>query len=431
MDFTKYAPKKPLMPSLFSGINPTLKLPTLSAAPAKPVTPMVTAPAPSSGASGSWAPPSVVPPAVTKSSTSNAPTQRPPVVSTPPVGPDYSGIMESLKGISASLGKMKDTPAPSTTPTKPVVPELTTTEKTIQSLMNPGSEELTTQADLDKLVDSTKTAYLNRENQAIPMEFITGQKAAIEKRAINLAEPLERRLARLQAQRTAALEASKFTLERGDKKEAAAAKAEETKFDQGYKTSTLEETKRQNDLNYALSDKKFEEDKRQFGLTYAQNARKIAIDEAKAASDAAAAGGNTGKAAEQKLEALSLARELRGDATGKGSAVGASFAKFVPFGQSLGLQGNRSAFEAKVDTLKSNLTLENLKLLKGAMSDKDLAFLNSIGSSLNTSMTESQFNKELDKVISKLETATGTGEAPPTMILNGKTLYLQADGTYE
>lgn len=428
MDFTKYAPKKPLMPSLFSGISPTLKMPSLSATPTKPVTPMVTAP------TTAPAPAPVATPTVTKApvvtptgSTGGAPKVQGPAT---PTTPDYSGIMESLKGISTSLGNMKD-PAPATTPTKPTVPELTATEKTITSLMNPGSEELTTRGDLDKLIDSTKTGYLNVENKAIPMEFITGQKFAIEKRATNLAEPLEKKLARLQAQRTAALEASKFTLERGDKKEAAAAKAKETEFDQGYKTSTLAETKRKTDLDYALSEKKFEEDKRQFGLTYAQNARKIAIDEAKAASDAAAAGGNTGKAAEQKLEALTLARELRGDAAGKGSAVGASFAKFVPFGQSLGLQGNRSAFEAKVDTLKSNLTLENLKLLKGAMSDKDLAFLNSIGSSLSTNMTESQFNKELDKVISKLETATGTGEAPATMILNGKTLYLQADGTYE
>lgn len=426
MDFTKYAPKKPLMPSLFSGISPTPKMPSLSPTPAKPVTPMVTAP------TSAPAPTPTVAPTVTKAPTtgSTGSTGSTPVVNTggtKPVVPDYSGIMESLKGISASLGNLKDTPAPSTTPTKPEIPELSATEKTITSLMNPGSEELTTQGDLDKLIDSTKTGYLNVENKAIPMEFITGQKSAIEKRATNLAEPLERKLARLQAQRTAALEASKFTLERGDKKEAAAAKAKETEFDQKYKMDTLAETKRKTDQDYALSKEKFDEDVRQFGLTYAQNARKIAIDEAKAAGEA----GGGAKATEQKLEALALAKELRGAAAGKGSAVGASLAKFVPFGQSLGLQGNRSAFEAKVETLKSNLTLENLKLLKGAMSDKDLAFLQAIGSSLNTNMTESQFNAELDKIIGKLETATGTGEAPETMVLNGKTLYRQADGTYE
>jgi hypothetical protein len=119
----------------------------------------------------------------------------------------------------------------------------------------------------------------------------------------------------------------------------------------------------------------------------------------------------------QNNEALSLAKELRkADAIGKGSALGASFAKLVPFGQSLGLQGNRTAFEAKVDSLKANLTLDNLKLLKGAMSDKDLLFLNSIGSSLNTGMSEAAFDTELDRVITKLESAgattAGTGAIP-------------------
>ncbi|WP_395019794.1 hypothetical protein [Dongia sp.] len=113
---------------------------------------------------------------------------------------------------------------------------------------------------------------------------------------------------------------------------------------------------------------------------------------------------NDPKKAAQNAQALSLAVALRkDDAPGKGSAVGASIAKFVPYGQALGLQGNRTAFESRVDSLKANLTLDNLKLLKGAMSDKDLLFLNSIGSSLNVNMSEEQFNSELDKIIKKFE----------------------------
>lgn len=115
------------------------------------------------------------------------------------------------------------------------------------------------------------------------------------------------------------------------------------------------------------------------------------------------------KAQLQNNEALTLAKELRKDtAEGKKSAVGASLAKLVPFGQASGLQPGRTAFEARVETLKSNLTLDNLKLLKGAMSDKDLLFLNSIGSSLNTGMSEKSFNQELDRVIAKLEGAGAT-----------------------
>ena len=127
-------------------------------------------------------------------------------------------------------------------------------------------------------------------------------------------------------------------------------------------------------------------------------------------------------AEEKKQEALTLATQLLDkNAVGKSSAVGASAAKLVPFGQSLGLQGKRSAFEARVDTLKSNLTLENLKLLKGAMSDKDLLFLNSIGSSLNTDMDETEFDAELQKVIDRLS---------GTMVVNGVTYKRGADGKY-
>ncbi len=119
--------------------------------------------------------------------------------------------------------------------------------------------------------------------------------------------------------------------------------------------------------------------------------------------------GPTSKAALQNNEALTLAQALRSDvASGKGSAVGASVAKFVPFGQALGLQGNRTAFEAKVNSLKANLTLDNLKLLKGAMSDKDLLFLNAVGSSLDTNMSETEFNGELDRIIEKLQSAGAT-----------------------
>jgi hypothetical protein len=126
--------------------------------------------------------------------------------------------------------------------------------------------------------------------------------------------------------------------------------------------------------------------------------------------------------ADKKFETLALAEELRLDtAVGKKSAIGASLAKLVPFGQALGLQGSRSAFENKINTLKSSLTLENLKLLKGSMSDKDLLFLNSIGSSLSTDMSEASFNAELDRIISKLKTATG---------VSGKVVY-SPDGPIE
>lgn len=82
-------------------------------------------------------------------------------------------------------------------------------------------EELSTQGDIDKLLESARKGFVNAQNQAIPMEFITGQLKTIEDRANALAEPLQARLARLQAQRTSAITASKFALERVDAKAAA------------------------------------------------------------------------------------------------------------------------------------------------------------------------------------------------------------------
>ena len=86
-----------------------------------------------------------------------------------------------------------------------------------QQALQISPEELSTQEDIDKLSESTRSAYRNLQNQPIPLQFITGQLAATERRALGLAEPLERKLARLQAQRTGGLEASKFALERADK----------------------------------------------------------------------------------------------------------------------------------------------------------------------------------------------------------------------
>jgi hypothetical protein len=427
----KFKPKTPLLPA----VQPPQYKSLIPAAPFKSLALPNTAPAPSifptpTGAPippASFAPPTVTPQVKTPASTPVAPVS--PI--TPPVTPNLTQNGAGTPPVAPTnpSGDSSTPPAPVMSPdTQKAVG---VAEKTYQDSLAVSAEELSTQEDLDKLIESTKSAYNGIKDKPIPLEFITGQLASVERRALGLAEPLERKLARMQSARTSAIEASKFSLDRADKKVEGERKAGETAFDQKYKTDTLSETKRKADLEYKLSEKKFDEDKRQFGLEYALKSRETAIKEKEAATKAAEASGTGGTAENQKLQALSLAKELRGDAVGKGSAVGASIAKFVPFGQSLGLLGKRTAFEAKVDTLKSNLTLENLKLLKGAMSDKDLLFLNSIGSSLNVNMTEDQFNKELDKVIGKLETATGTATIPETMILNGKTLRLQPDGTYE
>ena len=125
----------------------------------------------------------------------------------------------------------------------PTVPDITpetqkavqNAEATIAKAAEISPEELSTQADLDRLIESTKKAYQSTTDQPIPLEFITGQLKSIENRALGLAEPLEAKLARLQATRTSALEASQFALDRADKK----AETETNKANQKKSTDTF------------------------------------------------------------------------------------------------------------------------------------------------------------------------------------------------
>ena len=94
---------------------------------------------------------------------------------------------------------------------------LSLAEKAYQDSLKISPDELSTQEDLDKLLEATKNSYAKISDQPIMLDFITGQMASVERRALNLAEPLERKMARLQAARTSSMEASKFALERADK----------------------------------------------------------------------------------------------------------------------------------------------------------------------------------------------------------------------
>lgn len=114
-------------------------------------------------------------------------------------------------------------------------------------------------------------------------------------------------------------------------------------------------------------------------------------------------------AANSPQNILSALTELKGH-PGKSFAVGkTSLFNFIP-----GTSG--ASFVDKLNSVKSLLTLPNLGLLKGAMSDNDLKFINSAGTSLATSNTQEDFNRELDKIITKIQAAvqkqatSGSGE---------------------
>lgn len=88
--------------------------------------------------------------------------------------------------------------------------------------LNPGSDELSAMTNLANLNTSATQAYTNAAGQAIPLDFITGQQAAIQRSQAALASPLEAQLTLSQAKRQMATTASKAALDREDAKLAAA-----------------------------------------------------------------------------------------------------------------------------------------------------------------------------------------------------------------
>ena len=70
-------------------------------------------------------------------------------------------------------------------------------------------------------------------------------------------------------------------------------------------------------------------------------------------------------------------------------------------------------FVTRFDSLKSLLTLENMGLMKGVLSDSDMKVIQQASASLNRSMTESEFKKELAKIKGVLQSKLGgTGNDP-------------------
>lgn len=145
-----------------------------------------------------------------------AQTVTPPV---PPVPTTPTGLTEQEALAIQATQQAKQT-SQGQTPPPPPPPEtqtaISSAEKAFQDAQRISPEALSTQEDIDKLIESAKKSFLNIKDQPIPLGFITGQLASVERRALGLAEPLQRKLARLQAARTSAISASKFALERAD-----------------------------------------------------------------------------------------------------------------------------------------------------------------------------------------------------------------------
>ena len=92
---------------------------------------------------------------------------------------------------------------------------------------------------------------------------------------------------------------------------------------------------------------------------------------------------------------------------------GASIAPRSVFGFKVNPYYN--SFKAKVDNLVASLAIDNLGLLKGPMSDKDIEFIKQMSSGLEIGMDEKSAKERLEKIKTRLEekikTASGTSDS--------------------
>lgn len=140
-------------------------------------------------------------------------------------------------------------------------------------------------------------------------------------------------------------------------------------------------------------------------LDLARQAMQLDID--KAQQQAMIEAGEEGKLNEAKAEkALGMLQSINELATHPGfsSAVGPNPLARTEYGAGFGIltglfTGNKSDFKSEVDMLANTLTLENMDLLKGPATDKDVEIVAASMSKLkNMDVTEKQYASELERL---------------------------------
>jgi hypothetical protein len=111
---------------------------------------------------------------------------------------------------------------------------------------------------------------------------------------------------------------------------------------------------------------------------------------------------------EQALEIKTLASELL-QSSGLDAAVGFGVKKSLvgslPFVSGDAIAGtSRADFEAQATRLSNLLTLDNLKLMSGVLTDRDIQLLATAGSNLSSfNMSENEYRNEVSRVISTMD----------------------------
>jgi len=381
-----------------------------------PTTPKITASPFSTigGQTGPWAPPT--------------PVKTSAVASTP--------LQENTKvlsdtSVASTISPIK-TPSPTpVTPPSPAVNQAlvdaekaqSSAQKVYQESLKLTPDELATQEDLDRNLESIKQGFTNTKNQAIPMEFITGQLKNMEERALLKTEPLEKKLARMQAARLASVDASKFALDRADKKlteikggpstkEVSAGSSltkwnpETGKYETAY-TAPEKPSAATKDEGFTLGEGQTRYDS--FGNPIAIAPQKSSVDESK----------EEVKRVETATDAVSVIQRMFANSKGLNEAIGNIQGRIPGVFKS----NEARAFDQDFQTLTGLLTLENMGIMKGVLSDSDIKILKDASRSLNTTLEEGEFKKRLQEIMDKLgkvvssegKTASGGGGVVQTL----------------
>ncbi len=185
---------------------------------------------------GQVAVPQVVPPIPPAVSPAVSPT---PIVPQPQFGQNLENLKNQVLALQSQVASQTVVP-----PTPPVKSESEIASEKAQAdlaavqkkltesfTMSPG--EIQSQEELNRLITSQRMGAADIQDKPIAMPFITGQQAALERRAGVLAEPLVSRLALLQSQRAGQQEALSSQLgftEKGMERATAAAKLKQPEY---------------------------------------------------------------------------------------------------------------------------------------------------------------------------------------------------------
>jgi len=318
-----------------------------------------------------------------------------------------SVINPSTGGVSTQPVPQVQQPAPQQPVASPYTstPSYDSTEyqdavKAYQDSQKLSDEEIQNAKDQQALDESLRSTFTNIEGQAIPLEFVTGQKARVQDQASNMGKTLAARAALLQAKRTASTNASKFALDE--------VKDKIKTYSENNKPVTLSE-------GQIMIDPKTG---KQIASGLAKTSAKDTAQDPKrvlSVTEASTLGVPFGTTAEQAYgkgqggvsdpNSPSAPQNILTELTNLKNHSGKNFATGVSGAFNIIPGTPAASFVDKLNSVKALLTLPNLGLLKGAMSDKDIAFIQSAGTSLATSNTEKDFNDTLDTIISKYQTA--------------------------